>query len=326
MDNLLDVKDLSVSFGHGEDALRAVRGVSFSLKRGLTLGLVGESGCGKSVTASSLLRLVSPPGRITGGQIGFQGRDILSLSDENMRRIRGKEMAMIFQEPMISLNPVFTVGYQITEVLKLHENMNDSDAREKAVELMDQVGIPSPEARYRSYPHEFSGGMRQRIMIAIALAGSPQLLIADEPTTALDVTIQAQILDLLLSIQEQRGMALLLISHNLGLVFNAADYIAIMYAGQIVEYGTSKSIYRKPLHPYTKGLFMAIPRLGERSRTLYTIPGNVPFIREELRGCAFAPRCPLADDECLGSEIKLHDAGKEHTVRCIHWKKVGSVK
>ncbi len=319
MDRLLEVKDLCVSFGSGPDALRAVRGVSFPLDHGSTLGLVGESGCGKSVTACSLLRLVTPPGRITGGCVTFRGRDLLSLPENEIRKVRGREIAMIFQEPMISLNPVFSVGYQIAEVLKIHENMKDAEARQKAVYLMDQVGIPGAGSRFGSYPHEFSGGMRQRIMIAIALAGSPLLLIADEPTTALDVTIQAQILDLLLSIQEKSGMGLLLISHNLGLVFNAADYIAIMYAGQIVEHGTASSIYEKPLHPYTRGLFRAIPRLGERSQTLYTIPGNVPVVRGDPAGCAFASRCPLASGECLDRPIEIDDIGDGHLVRCIHF-------
>ena len=319
MDRLLEVKDLSVSFGSGPDALRAVRGVSFSLDHGSTLGLVGESGCGKSVTACSLLRLVTPPGHITGGRVTFRGRDLLSLPENEIRKVRGREIAMIFQEPMISLNPVFSVGYQISEVLKIHENMKNDEARQKAVYLMDQVGIPGADSRFGSYPHEFSGGMRQRIMIAIALAGSPLLLVADEPTTALDVTIQAQILDLLLSIQEKSGMGLLLISHNLGLVFNAADYIAIMYAGQIVEYGSASSIYEKPLHPYTRGLFRAIPRLGERSRNLYTIPGNVPVLRGDPAGCAFSSRCPLATGDCLTRPVEIDDSGDGHLVRCIHF-------
>ncbi len=317
MDHILQIENLDVSFSLPGARNLAVRGVSVALERGTTLGLVGESGCGKSVTAFSVLRLIQPPGRIDGGSIRYNGTDILAMGDEEVRRIRGKEIAMIFQEPMTSLNPVFRVGMQIAETIRLHLGVSKAEARERTVELLRQVGIPSPESRFASYPHELSGGMRQRIMIAMALSAEPQVLIADEPTTALDVTIQAQILDLLLTIQRARRMSLVLITHNLGIVANLADRIAIMYAGEIVEYGTVADIFASPLHPYTIGLFEAIPKIGAETDRLKTIPGTVPAIAEAPRGCVFHPRCFKRGDECLAGPVPLIDKGGERRVRCV---------
>jgi peptide/nickel transport system ATP-binding protein len=317
MEELLSVKNLRVSFSMNGYRLLAVRGASFELKKGETLGLVGESGCGKSVTAFSILRLIDPPGFIDDGEIHYAGKNLLALDEERIRAIRGKEISMIFQEPMTSLNPVFRIGYQIEEVLRLHLNLSKKESRERTIELLNQVGIPSPEKRCDSYPHELSGGMRQRVMIAMALAADPAILIADEPTTALDVTIQAQILDLLLHLQEERNMSLLLITHDLGIVANVADRIAIMYAGEIVESGSTIDIFNNPLHPYTIGLFEALPRQGNRKERMSTIPGTVPTITSETTGCTFHPRCFQASDECLQDNIPLREIKPFHTVRCI---------
>ena len=317
MENLLELKNLTVDFSMRDSTVHAVRGVSLSLERGKTLGLVGESGCGKSVTAFSILQLIAPPGRITGGEIFYGGRNLLALESGEMRKVRGKEIAMIFQEPMTSLNPVFRIGYQISETIMLHLNETKSAARDMTVHLLNQVGIPSPEKRYDSYPHELSGGMRQRVMIAIALSARPSILIADEPTTALDVTIQAQILELLMNIQRERNMSLLLISHDLGIVSNIADDIAIMYAGEIVEYGTVERIFDKPMHPYTRGLFASIPRIGDDRDRLNTIPGTVPTITGPPEGCAFAPRCSKKTEECLALPVPLVVKEEGHAVRCI---------
>ena len=313
----LEVRNLSVSFAQPGRSLLAVRDVSFTLARGTTLGLVGESGCGKSVTAYSIMRLVPPPGSITGGQISFSGRDLLSIGEEEMRSVRGREIAMIFQEPMTSLNPVFRIGYQIAESLRRQVRAGGKNVREQAVSLLSQVGIPNPTARYYSYPHELSGGMRQRVMIAMALAASPSMLIADEPTTALDVTIQSQILDLLLQLQQQRKMSMLLITHDLGIVANTADRVAIMYAGEIVETGSTRQIFASPLHPYTAGLFKAIPTIGSGNRRLVPIPGAVPSITGRPGECVFYPRCFLRADECRRDAVPLIQKGKGRQVRCI---------
>jgi len=317
MENLLSVNNLRVSFSMNGYRIFAVRGASFELKKGETLGLVGESGCGKSVTAFSILRLIDPPGFIDDGEIVYNGANLLTLDEESIRKVRGKEISMIFQEPMTSLNPVFRIGFQIEEVLRLHLGLNKKDARDNAIELLRQVGIPSPEKRCDSYPHELSGGMRQRVMIAMALAANPAILIADEPTTALDVTIQAQILDLLLQIQNERHMSLLLITHDLGIVANVADRIAIMYAGEIVETGSTQEIFNNPLHPYTIGLFEALPRQGTVRERMSTIPGSVPTISEEIHGCTFHPRCFKGGDECLKDAIPLEEANPLHFVRCV---------
>ncbi len=317
MANLLEVRNLNVSFHLTDSSVLAVRDVSFSLEEGKTLGLVGESGCGKSVTAFSILRIVGPPGEIEADGILYRGSDILSLDEGDMRKIRGREIAMIFQEPMTSLNPVFSIGYQLMESIELHTDMKKKKAMEYAVELLGRVGIPNPSKRIHSYPHEFSGGMRQRVMIAMALSASPSILIADEPTTALDVTIQAQILDLLLEIQEERKMALLLITHDLGIVANVADDIAIMYAGEIMEQGETAGIFTDPLHPYSKGLIEAIPTLDDVRDRLKTIPGTVPTIREKPAGCVYHPRCPIGTEECLAKPVELLVKRPGRLARCI---------
>ncbi len=316
---LLEVTNLNVRFPLSGGDILAVRDVSFSLNKGRTMGFVGESGCGKSVTAYSILGLVPPPGVIDSGSIRYRERDIVRMDDNEIRKIRGKEIAMIFQEPMTSLNPVFTIGYQIEESITLHLGMADREAREYAADLLNSVGIPDPHRRLDSYPHELSGGMRQRAMIAMALSASPSILIADEPTTALDVTIQAQILDLLIRIQDERKMSLILITHDLGIVANIADEIAIMYAGEIVEFGKTADIFRKPGHPYTRGLFSAIPKIGEHRNRLTTIPGMVPAMTSRPTGCVFYPRCGIGIKRCSLAPVALTGA-RGRSVRCIRYK------
>ena len=316
---LLLVRDLRTYFYTEEGVGRAVDGVSFELDRGQTLGLVGESGCGKSVSALSVMRLVpEPPGKIESGQILLKGQNLLELGEDDMCAIRGDDVAMIFQEPMTSLNPVLTCGYQIVEAVLLHQKVSKQEARNRAIEMLKMVGIPAPEQRIDEYPHQLSGGMRQRIMIAMALSCNPDLLIADEPTTALDVTIQAQILDLLERLQEDLSMAILLITHDLGVIAEAADRIAVMYAGKIVEYATTEKLFENPGHPYAKGLLQSIPRLDQRRDRLEIIPGMVPDARYFPRGCRFSPRCPLADDHCREEEPRLSELEEGHWVSC--WK------
>ena len=297
---LLEVKDLHVYFYVPEGTVRAVRGVSWDLQPGETLGLVGESGCGKSVTALSLLRLIpNPPGKIVQGEILFEGEDILKKSMSDMRDIRGNSIAMIFQEPMTSLNPVLTIGHQITEVLDIHLSVTENEKHDRAIELLELVGIPDPENRLNDYPHQFSGGMRQRAMIAMALACNPKILLADEPTTALDVTIQAQILDVINASSKKLGTAVVLITHNLGVVARYADRVNVMYAGQIIERGTAEAIFSNPLHAYTKGLMSSVPRLDETEKVrLNTIEGQPPLLLREIDGCAFAARNPNRE-HCL---------------------------
>ncbi len=318
---LLEVRNLSTYFATARGEVKAVDCVSFSLERGETLSLVGESGCGKSVTALSIMRLVAPPGRIAGGEILFEGRDLLKLSEPEMRSIRGNEIAMIFQDPMTSLNPVYTAGEQIAEAIRLHRGISKREAWNQAIEGMRDVAIPAPEVRAKNYPHEMSGGMRQRVMIAMALACDPKLLIADEPTTALDVTIQAQILELLAELRKQRNLGLLLITHDLGVVAETADRVAVMYAGQIVEEAPVRELFRSPRHPYTEGLLRAVPRLsgagaGRKAR-LETIEGVVPNPLELPPGCRFAPRCMHAREQCHEGEIPLIETETMHTSRCI---------
>ena len=317
MNNLLEIDKLNVRFDLDDYTVQAVRDVSFTIEKGKALGLVGESGCGKSVTAYSIMKLISPPGYIASGDIMFDGKSLMPLDEESMRKIRGNRISMIFQEPMTSLNPVFTIGYQVEEVLLLHRGMDKKEAREYAEDMLHQVGIPSPRRRLNSYPHELSGGLRQRVMIAMALATNPAMLIADEPTTALDVTIQAQILDLLLSLQSSLDMSLLLISHDLGIVANTADHIAIMYAGEIVEYAPVDLLFATQLHPYTLGLFNAIPKMSMSAEKLYTIPGTVPTITGNPQGCVFHPRCPLGDEECTRKPVSLEEKQTGHYARCI---------
>ncbi len=323
MTPLLEVADLRTHFGTQDGVVRAVDGVSFSIDPGETVGIVGESGCGKSVTSMSILRLIQePPGRIAGS-VRFNGRDLLTLSEPEMRRIRGNEISMIFQEPMTSLNPVLTVGRQIGETVRLHQGVSDAAAERKAIEMLALVGISVPERRVREYPHQLSGGMRQRVMIAMALACNPKLLIADEPTTALDVTIQAQILDLMRDLKTRLGSAIMLITHDLGVVAEMAQRVVVMYAGRKVEEGSVEAIFARPLHPYTRGLLGAVPKLGSsieakgRGR-LTEIPGLVPSLRAPIVGCAFAGRCPLATDVCrqISPPIAEHLPG--HAAACHH--------
>jgi len=318
MADLIEIKNLRTSFFTPEGEMRAVDGVSFDIEEGKTMGLVGESGCGKSVTALSIMRLIpSPPGKVVGGLVFFRGRDLLKLNGEEMRKVRGNEISMIFQEPMTSLNPVFTVGNQIVEAIRLHQGLGRREAREKAIEMLRLVKIAEPAVRIDAYPHQLSGGMRQRVMIAMALSCNPSLLIADEPTTALDVTIQAQILELMKELQESLGMAILLITHDLGVVAEQADEVAIMYAGKIVEHARPDSIFSGPLHPYTVGLLSSVPGIsGKKKKRLEAIPGVVPSPLELPGGCRFRDRCPKAEGICAEGEPELIEKQKDHWVAC----------
>ena len=323
-DRLLEVTDLKTYFDTDEGVVKAVDGVSFHLDRGETLAVVGESGSGKSVTSLSVMRLIpTPPGRIASGQMLFEGQDLVRKSERDMRRIRGNEISMIFQEPMTSLNPVYTVGDQIAEAIVLHQGKSYREAMKVAVEMLDLVGIPEPGKRVKNYPHQMSGGMRQRVMIAMALSCGPKLLIADEPTTALDVTIQAQILDLMRKLQREIGMSILFITHDLGVVAEMADRVVVMYAGRAVEEGDVNDIFARPQMPYTLGLMNSIPRVdraAEHQERLEAIPGNVPNPLYLPEGCAFHPRCRFAIDECKAAIPPLEDVGEGHMVRCIRWK------
>jgi oligopeptide/dipeptide ABC transporter ATP-binding protein len=318
MEPLLDVKNLQTQFAIGGGIVRAVDGVSWDVRPGETVALVGESGCGKSVSALSVMRLVTrPAGRIVGGQVLFKGRDLLALTEDEMRRVRGREIAMVFQEPMTSLNPVLTIGRQLTETLEAHLDMPSARARERATEMLGLVGIADAGRRLRQYPHQFSGGMRQRIMIAMALACEPALILADEPTTALDVTIQAQILDLMKSLSRRLGVAMLMITHNLGVVARYADRVNVMYAGRIVERGTAREIYGDPRHPYTLGLLRSVPRLDEPRRArLVPIPGQPPDLARLPPGCAFVPRCSYAADRCREERPGLEELSAGHLSAC----------
>ncbi len=316
-DNLIEVKNLKTHFFTEEGVVKAVDGVDFSIKPGETVGIVGESGCGKSVTSLSIMRLVeSPPGRIVDGEILFEGKDLTKLSEKEMRKIRGNDISMIFQEPMTSLNPVYTVGDQITESLILHKNLSKKEAKNQAVKMLKKVGIPLPEQRVDEYPHQLSGGMRQRVMIAMALSCDPKLLIADEPTTALDVTIQAQILDLMNGLKDEFGMAIMMITHDLGVIAEVSDRIAVMYAGKIVEYTTAEELFANPSNPYTWGLLKSIPLLHKDIEKLFAIPGNVPSPLDFPEGCKFNSRCFLAEDKCFEEEPPLHEVKEGHVSRC----------
>jgi len=315
---LLRVSDLRTSFFTSDGEVRAVDGVSFDIEDGQTLGLVGESGCGKSVTALSIIQLLDKgTGRITGGEILFRGKNPLSLGEEAMRRLRGNEISMIFQEPMTSLNPVMTVGQQIAETVQIHQGASRRVARERAIEMLRLVKIPEPAQRVHSYPHEFSGGQRQRVMIAMALACTPKLLIADEPTTALDVTIQAQILELIAELQQQLGMAVLLITHDLGIVAERADRVAVMYAGKIVECAKPSEIFSRPMHPYTVGLLNSMPGRAAPKTNLQAIPGIVPNPLDWPTGCHFRNRCSRADPSCAQAEPSLVEIAPDHAVACF---------
>ena len=325
-ERILEVVDLKTYFDTDEGTVKAVDGVSFHLDRGETLAVVGESGSGKSVTSLSVMRLIpTPPGRIAGGQILFEGRDLVTKSEREMRTIRGNDISMIFQEPMTSLNPVYTVGDQIAEAIVLHQGKTYREAMKMAAEMLDLVGIPEPGKRVKNYPHQMSGGMRQRVMIAMALSCGPKLLIADEPTTALDVTIQAQILDLMAQLQKELNMAILLITHDLGVVAEIADRAVVMYAGRAVEEADVHSIFARPLMPYTLGLMNSIPRVdraAEHQERLQAIPGNVPNPLNLPEGCAFHPRCRFAQDRCKEAIPPLEDAGGGHQVRCVRWNEL----
>ena len=317
--NLLEIRDLKTYFFSGDRVTKAVDGVSYSIERGKTLGLVGESGCGKSVSALSILRLIpEPPGKIVGGEIIFEDQSLLRLSETEMRSLRGGDVAMVFQEPMTSLNPVFTIGYQISEAIRLHRKVSKAEARDIGIELLRKVNIPSPEDRYREYPHQMSGGMKQRAMIAMGISCNPKLLIADEPTTALDVTIQAQILDLLMELRDDLNMSTLLITHDLGVVAETADDVAVMYAGQVVEQATTPALFASPMHPYTVGLFGSLPKLGDKKKHLDAIDGFVPDPADYPQGCRFHPRCGLMEEKCKQHEIEIREIEPGHLVRC--WK------
>jgi oligopeptide/dipeptide ABC transporter ATP-binding protein len=313
---LLQVSNLRTSFFTDKGEIKAVDDVSFSLYKGQTLALVGESGCGKSVTALSIMRLLSSPGRVVGGTINFNGQDLLSLPETAMRQVRGKSIAMVFQEPMTSLNPVMRIGDQVGEVLKIHTDLSNAEIRQEVIGLLEKVRIASPEQRMNQYPHEMSGGMKQRVMIAMALACNPDLLIADEPTTALDVTIQAQILDLLSDLQKDLGMAILLITHNLGVVAQFAQDVIVMYASKIAERASVEELFRGPSHPYTRALLKSLPRPGERQVRLEAIPGTVPSPLQYPTGCHFASRCTEVLDQCPTQPPPTVKVGKSHEAVC----------
>lgn len=324
---ILSIEGLKTYFYTDEGVAKAVDGVTYAIEPGETLGVVGESGSGKSVTALSILQLLPmPPGKFEGGAIRFRGENLIGASEERMREIRGNEIAMIFQEPMTALNPVFTVGNQISETVKLHQGLDDDAARARAIEMLKKVGIPAPEKRVDEYPHQLSGGMRQRVMIAMAMACDPAVLIADEPTTALDVTIQAQILDLIRDLQEESGMSVLLITHDLGVVAETAHHVAVMYAGRVVEYAKASELFNEPRHPYTIGLLQSLPDLAVAGERLTAIPGMVPSATRFPSGCRFRTRCPLASAECEAEVPPLVPIakGSKHTVACHHLDQIGS--
>ncbi|WP_300460694.1 ABC transporter ATP-binding protein [Desulfobacula sp.] len=319
---LLNIENLHTEFSTPEGKVKAVDGLSFNISKGQTLGILGESGCGKSVTALSILGLLSQPtGKITQGRINFNGIDLCCLPNEKMRTIRGNQISMIFQEPMTSLNPVYTVGNQISEVFLTHQRTTKKLAVEQAVNMLEKVGIPSPEKRVNDYPHQLSGGMRQRVMIAMALACRPRLLIADEPTTALDVTIQAQILDLMMVLQEEYGMALMMITHDLGVISEVSDHVLVMYAGQVMEYASADIVFETPRHPYTKGILRSVPRLGKKftegKKPLYEIPGMVPSLHNLPDGCLFEPRCMVSKPVCKKEKPPLFSL--KNKVKCRCW-------
>ncbi|OFW08373.1 MAG: peptide ABC transporter ATP-binding protein [Acidobacteria bacterium RIFCSPLOWO2_12_FULL_59_11] len=328
MATLLEVRDLRTHFFTQEGVVKAVDGITYDLQEGETMGLVGESGCGKSVSSLSLMRLVAdPPGKIVGGEIEFQGRDILKMPEDEMLSIRGNRMAMIFQEPMTSLNPVLTIGRQLSETLELHRGMDKQASRKRSVELLQMVGIPEADSRIDDYPHQFSGGMRQRVMIAMALSCDPKLLLADEPTTALDVTIQAQVLEVMKKLATETGTAVIIITHNLGVVARYAERINVMYAGKIIERSTAREVFKNPAHPYTLGLLHSVPRLDEAIKEkLDPIEGLPPDLVDLPPGCAFVPRCRFAKEKCTQEYPPLASVGKEHVAACWVDVKTGELR
>lgn len=327
MSILLEVKNLKTYFYTDDGVAKAVDDVSFSINKGETLGLVGESGCGKSVSALSIMRLIpDPPGKIAGGEIFFKGKDILKVPEKEMQDIRGNDIGMIFQEPMTSLNPVFTCGDQIEEAVILHQKLSKEEAKKKAIEMLNLVGIPAPEQRYNEYPHQLSGGMRQRIMIAMALSCNPELLIADEPTTALDVTVQAQILELINKLQRELGMGVIMITHDLGVIAEVSTKVAVMYASKIAEYGNVDQIFYNPKHPYTVGLLNSIPKLNKSKVRLATIEGNVPPPTHYPKGCHFCTRCTFVIDKCWNEEPPLVQVEDNHVSACWRTAEIDKLK
>lgn len=319
---LLQVKGLKTYFRTEDGLVKAVDGVDFEVFPGKTLGIVGESGCGKSVTSLSIMRLLDEKGYVAGGEIIFSGQDLLKVSEPKMRKIRGNDIAMIFQEPMTALNPVYTIGNQIMEAVALHQKKSQSESRKVAIDMLKKVGIPNPEKRVDEYPHELSGGMRQRAMIAMSLSCNPKVLIADEPTTALDVTIQAQILDLMRGLQKEFGMAIIMITHDLGVIAEMADHVVVMYAGKAVEYTETRTLFKDPRHPYSWGLMNALPRLDLEQESLYNIPGVVPDPLSFPSGCKFHTRCPFLEEICKQDEPPLETVDNDHLARCFFIEKV----
>lgn len=316
-ERILDIQGLRTHFFTDRGEIPAVDGIDLHIGKGEVLGVVGESGCGKSVTSLSILKLIpQPPGKIVGGSIRFKGEDLVPYSESRMRSIRGGAISMIFQEPMTSLNPVFTIGQQMIETIRLHRKVGRKAARARAIDMLKRVGIPRAEAIVDEYPHQLSGGMRQRVMIAMAISCDPELLIADEPTTALDVTIQAQILDLIRRLNEEMGTAVMMITHDLGVVAEMCDRVVVMYAGKVVEEGGTRTIFHDPQHPYTKGLILSVPRMDDARERLYSIPGNVPILSKEMVGCRFAPRCEQAMDRCFAELPELEEREPGHQCRC----------
>lgn len=320
---VVEVKNLEVQFATRDGVVSAVQKLSFHAAQEETIGLVGESGCGKSTAALAMMRLIPRPGRITGGSILLGGKDLLTLSEAEMRAMRGSEVAMVFQDALTALDPRMTVGHQIMEPLQIHLRLSGKAARERAIELLDQVGIPSPASRFKQYPHEFSGGMRQRAMIALAISCQPRLLLADEPTTALDVTMQNQILHLIVQLKQQTQMAVMLITHDVGIVANICDRVVVMYAGREVEFGRTQDVFDHPVHPYTRGLLDSTLMLdGDRSRPLQAIPGLPPELIHLHKGCVFAPRCRFRTEQCQQSQPELEEAENEHMVACWNWRSI----
>jgi peptide/nickel transport system ATP-binding protein len=325
--NLLEINALKTTFSTENGPVIAVDGISFAIAPGETLGVVGESGCGKSVTAESIMRLLNEKSTKYEGEVNFNGENLLTLPEYKMRNIRGNKISMIFQDAMTSLNPVYTIGNQISESIMIHQKMNPKEALEKSIEMLRLTGIPSPEKRVHEYPHEISGGMRQRVMIAMALSCKPRLLIADEPTTALDVTIQAQILDLINDLKEESKMSVLMITHDLGVVAEVCTRVVVMYLGQIIEEADVETLFAKPLHPYTRGLIKSIPKIdGDRTQKLHLIPGTVPSLTNVPTGCRFAPRCEFADEKCLSQAPTLDPVHTSQRVRCWHYEKIRNLE
>lgn len=317
-ETLLELKDLSIHFFTDSGEIPAVDKVNLQIHKGEIVGVVGESGCGKSVTSLSIMRLIpSPPGKIVGGEINFKGEDLTKAPEKRMKKIRGKEISMIFQEPMTSLNPLFTIGNQMSEAFRLHQKISKKEALKRSIDMLKQVGIPRAESIVHEYPHQLSGGMRQRVMIAMAMSGDPEILIADEPTTALDVTIQAQILDLMRKLNKEKNTAILLITHDLGVVAEICDRVVVMYSGQVVEEGSTREILKDPKHPYTQGLIKSLPKLREKQQRLYSIPGTVPKPKLGRVGCRFVKRCEFAFDRCFQADPELISLGNNRKSRCF---------